>query len=163
MCKNILSTCLIVQMLTAFLVLSSQITHANTELPTCQGSNNICHAELKINDTTDQAFVVKPPEAHQRQLKSNTCELYAQKTKGDKQLESVVEHFSDGQMITRFIYAALPAPQIYQDSLFDSNEDFDAISDADLRRCELSQVPLPAATWLLVSALIGFIAMSNRR
>jgi hypothetical protein len=163
MYKNIMSTTLIVQMMVTFLGFSSQSIHANTELPTCKDSNNICQAGFKTKDTTDQAFVVKPQEVYQKQLKSNTCELYAYKTKGDKQLESVVERFSDGQMVTRFIYAALPASQIYEDSLFDSNEDFDSISDADLRRCELSQVPLPAATWLLISALVGFIAMSNRR
>jgi hypothetical protein len=153
----------IVLTMIAFLGLSSEPIYASTELPNCQGSNNVCQAESKIKDTTDQAIVVKSEDILQKKLKSNTCELYAQKTKGDKQLDSVVEHFSDGQMITRFIYASLPTSQVYEDSMFNSNRDFDSISDSDLKRCELSQVPLPAATWLLISALIGFIAMSNRR
>jgi hypothetical protein len=67
-----------------------------------------------------------------------------------------------GQSLTNAIYTF----QASDDNLVmetKSAMDYDTISNIDVQTCHVDEVPVPAAGWLFVSALIGFITFSNRR
>jgi hypothetical protein len=146
------------------LVVSETAAYANTNKIDCNGGQLGCLSGSETNiqkDIMNQESLFQLEPIKGKSLNSPMCVAYARKTKNDAQLDAVVEDLRSGQMVTRMMYEALPFSQVYERSNLEI--DYDAISEADLKKCELSQVPLPAATWLLISALIGFIGLSNRR
>ena len=119
----------------------------------CQSKGFICdaittkyqsadkHASLKTNNNCSAQTNKKP-------LHTLWSEIFVDLNK-DESLTSVFDAFQA---------SGLPVALELKDNL-----DYDTIADADMQRCNVDEVPIPAAGWLFVSSILGFIAFSNRR
>ena len=119
----------------------------------CQSKGFICdaittkyksadkHASLKTNSNCSAQINKKP-------LHTLWSQMLVDLNK-DESLTNVFDVFQASD---------LPVASELKDNL-----DYDIIADADIQSCNVDEVPIPAAGWLFVSAILGFITFSNRR
>ena len=80
----------------------------------------------------------------------------------DVQWERFLNDFSDGRLVSNINYVFSGVAINLNDSDSDFI-DYDAMAGSDLKNCDVSEVPIPAAGWLFASAIVGFVGLSNRR
>ena len=80
----------------------------------------------------------------------------------DAQWERFLNDFSDGRLVSNINYVFSGVAINLNDSDSDFI-DYDAMAGSDLKNCDVSEVPIPAAGWLFASAIVGFVGLSNRR
>ena len=119
----------------------------------CQSKGFICdaittkyqsadkHASLKTNNNCSAQINKKPIHTLWSQMLVDLNK--------DESLTNVFDVFQA---------SGLPVASELKDNL-----DYDIIADADIQSCNVDEVPIPAAGWLFVSAILGFITFSNRR
>ena len=119
----------------------------------CQSKGFICDAITTKNQAADKHASSKTnnncsAQTNKKPLHTLWSEIFVDLNK-DESLTSVFEAFQA---------SGLPVALELKDNL-----DYDTIADADIQRCNVDEVPIPAASWLFVSSILGFIAFSNRR
>ena len=119
----------------------------------CQSKGFICDAITTKNQAADKHASSKTnnncsAQTNKKPLHTLWSEIFVDLNK-DESLTSVFDAFQA---------SGLPVALELKDNL-----DYDTIADADIQRCNVDEVPIPAASWLFVSSILGFIAFSNRR
>ena len=119
----------------------------------CQSKGFICDAINAKNQAADKHDALKT---------NNNCSAQANKkplhTLWSQLLVDLNKDESLINVFDAFQASGLPVASELKDDL-----DYDTMADADIPSCNVDEVPIPAAGWLFVSAILGFITFSNRR
>ena len=150
-----------------YLIISTAIfaTHASYAFAaiTAPVSSEVCF--LCVGDDLSKNSEAKIPQNNSN-LINNGCISSASTVNNvknnDVQWERFLNDFSDGRLVSNINYVFSGVAINLNDSDSDFI-DYDAMAGSDLKNCDVSEVPIPAAAWLFASAIVGFVGLSNRR
>ena len=119
----------------------------------CQSKGFICDAITTKNQVADK---------HASSKTNNNCSAQTNKKPSHTLWNQIFVDLNKDESLTN-VFDAFQASGLLVASELKDNLDYDTIADADIHSCTVDEVPIPAAGWLFVSAILGFITFSNRR
>ena len=119
----------------------------------CQSKGFICDAITTKNQAADKHASLKT---------NNNCSAQTNKKPLHILWSQILVDLNKDESLTN-VFDAFQASGLPVASELKDNFDYDIIADGDIQSCNVDEVPIPAAGWLFVSALLGFITFSNRR
>ena len=119
----------------------------------CQSKGFICDAITTKYQSTDKHASLKT---------NNNCSAQINKKPLHTLWSQMLVDLNKDESLTN-VFDAFQASGLPVASELKDNLDYDTIADADIQSCNVDEVPIPAAGWLFVSAILGFISFSNRR
>ena len=119
----------------------------------CQSKGFICDA-----GTTSES---QASDKHASLKSNNNCSAQINKKSLHTPWSQILVDLNKDESLTN-VFDAFQSSDLPVVSELKDNLDYDTISNADIKRCNVDEVPIPAAGWLFVSALLGFITFSNR-
>ena len=119
----------------------------------CQSKGFICDAITTKSQSADKHASLKT---------NNNCSAQINKKPLHTLWSQMLVDLNKDESLTN-VFDAFQASGLPVASELKDNLDYDTIADADIQSCNVDEVPIPAAGWLFVSAILGFITFSNRR
>ena len=119
----------------------------------CQSKGLICDAITTKSHAANKYASLKT---------NNNCSAQINKKPLHTLWSQILVDLNKDESLTN-VFDAFQASDLPVASELKDNLDYDTIADADMHSCNVDEVPIPAAGWLFVSAILGFITFSNRR
>ena len=148
--KNLI-TIGIVYSLIQVLHASAGVVMLNSDVD-CQSKGFICDAITTKYQSADKHASLKT---------NNNCSAQTNKKPLHILWSQILVDLNKDESLTN-VFDTFQSSDLPVVSELKDNLDYDTISNADIKSCNVDEVPIPATGWLFVSALLGFITFSNR-
>jgi hypothetical protein len=119
----------------------------------CQAKGAICNVMAEINNQA-----INMPVASKT---SSNCSAEINKKPTTTARSPLLVDFNVSASLSN-VFDVLQGSDLAMTSQIKEDLNYDKISDSDVQNCNVNEVPIPAAGWLFATALLGFIAFSNR-